>query len=97
MQTTLHVPFAHTIAPDNLGYLMDEVAPEVWDDMRDVFEFLATKPHQHGGGASFYAVFLAPYDRSNVRLMHADQLYARYVTEYYNEDIHLIYPKAPKE
>lgn len=92
-QTQLSVPFAHVIEPISIDYLRDEVAPEVWDEMHEVFEFLATKPHPAGGGASFYVVFHAPFKRSYIQLIHADQLYARYETKFYNEEIHLITPK----
>lgn len=92
---TINVPFAHTIDPTSLelGILRDEIDPEVWDAMYEVFEALAHIQHPAGGGASFYVVFDAPFDRSRIRLMHADQLYARYETKFYNEEIHLITPK----
>ena len=91
--TPLSVPFAHAIEPNSISYLRDEVDPEVWDRMHEVIEFLATKPHPHGGGGSFYVVFPEPFNRANIQLIHADQLYAYYNAKFYNEEIHLITPK----
>lgn len=93
MITPLTVPFAHIIEPVSLDYLKDEVSSEVWDDTHKVFEILAPMPHPLGGGASFYVVFFSPFDRSHIRIMHADTLYARYETKFYNEEIHLITAK----
>lgn len=93
-QTILNVPFAHLIEPISLEYLRDEVDPAVWDRMHEVFEALAVVPYKGDSRiGSFYIVFHAPFDRANFELMHADQLYARYDTKFYNEEIHLITPK----
>lgn len=93
MITHLTTPFAHVIEPVSFYYLQDEMTSEVWEETHKVLEILAPLPHPHGGGASFYVVFFAPFDRSHIRIMHADALYARYETEFYNEEIHLITAK----
>lgn len=91
--TNLNVPFAHTIEPESLGFLMGEVGFEEWNKRSHQMHALANYPHELGGGASYYVLFLDPSHKTLDYIIGADALYALYDTKFYNEEIHLITPK----
>ena len=92
--TPMSESFAFLLAPFNIELVQDEIYPDVWSRSREVFEALAAIPFKgRADVGSFYIVFADPTDRGSIKLMHADQLYARYNTKFYNEEILLIAPK----
>lgn len=90
-KTPLSHPFAYLLDPDTIWYVSAELDPAVWDRTHEVFKALANIPYKGKLGiGGFYIVFMDPDRRDEYELMYADQLYERYITKYYNEEILLI-------